>query len=121
MIIPDTVTSVDEYTFSGWQSLEAVVIPDSVSTIGWSAFYSCKNLKNVVLPNSLVSIKSSAFSKCDSLTNIYYGGTISDWSIITIDSYNETLEAALCYYCEVQPTDTTYQYWHYVDGVPTKW
>ena len=49
--------------------------------------------------------------------------TAEDWAKISIDSYyNSSLtKATRYYYSETRPTNTTYQYWHYVNGVPTKW
>ena len=34
---------------------------------------------------------------------------------------NSDLTNAICYYSETEPTDTTYNYWRYVDGVPVAW
>ena len=45
-----------------------------------------------------------------------------DIKVLDIGSNNGALKsAAHYYYDEEQPTDTSYNYWHYVDGVPTKW
>ena len=70
----------------------------------------------------MTSIDSLAFYMCDNLTTVYYTGTPENWKNIIIDASNpELFHATRYYYSEKQPTDITYQYWHYVDGVPTVW
>ena len=74
-----------------------------------------------VAGNSVTSIGELAFYGCNSLTTVYYGGTAEEWAGISIgyDEYDLT-DATRYYYSETQPT-TTGDYWHYVNGVPTKW
>ncbi len=56
------------------------------------------------------------------MNNVYYLGTPDEWNNITILKNNDYLSyATRYYYSEEELTDTTYNYWHYVDGVPTKW
>lgn len=47
MAIPDSVTSIGNYAFSGCSSLTSVTIPDSVTSIGNYAFYGCNSLSEV--------------------------------------------------------------------------
>ena len=102
-------------------SLTSVVIPDSVTTIGSSAFDSCSSLTSIVIPDSVTSIAYGAFFFCDSLTELYYKGTESDWEKVSIGDYNtELTNATRYYYSETEPT-VSGNYWHYVDGVVTKW
>ena len=120
--IPDSVTSIGDYAFRGCSSLTSITIPDSVTSIGKYAFYNCTNLTSVAIGNSVTSIGNYAFSGCTGLTSVYYGGTADTWEDISIGSSNTSLtNATRYYYSEEAPTDTTYNYWHYVDGVPTPW
>ena len=48
--IPESVTSIGEYAFSGC-SLTSVIIPNSVTSIGYSAFYNCSGLTSVTCLN----------------------------------------------------------------------
>ncbi len=79
LTIPDSVTTVGWWAFSGCSSLTSVTIPDSVTTIGNSAFWGCDSLTSVTIPDSVTTIGDSAFWGCDSLTSV----TIPD-SVTTI-------------------------------------
>ncbi|MDE6368221.1 MAG: leucine-rich repeat domain-containing protein, partial [Muribaculaceae bacterium] len=42
LVIPESVTHICDYAFSGWGSLTSVTIPASVQSIGWGAFAGCR-------------------------------------------------------------------------------
>ena len=70
LTIPNSVTSIGDYTFHGCSSLTSVTIPNSVTSIGNSAFAFCSNLTSVTIPNSVTSIGGYAFQRCSSLTSV---------------------------------------------------
>lgn len=110
------------YAFSNCSSLTSITIGNNVTSIGNFAFSYCSSLTSITIPGSVTSIGSSAFSGCSSLTSVFYKGTAEQWNTISIFNGNSDLTSATrYYYSETQPTDTTYKYWHYVDGVPTAW
>ncbi len=78
--IPDSVTSIGEWAFSRCTNLTSVTIPDSVTSIQYGAFSGCTNLTSVTIPDSVTSIGYSAFYSCESLTSV----TIPD-SVTTIE------------------------------------
>ena len=69
-IIPNSVTNIENYAFSGCKSLTSINIPNSVTNIEDSAFSGCDSLTNINIPNSVTNVEDSAFSWCKSLTNI---------------------------------------------------
>jgi hypothetical protein len=68
--IPNSVTSIGNYTFQGCTELSSVIIPESVTSIGGSAFEDCTGLTTVTIGNSVTSIGGSAFSGCTGLTSV---------------------------------------------------
>ena len=80
-----------------------------------------KTNTHFVIPSTVTSIGNNAFEYCSSLNTVYYTGTAAQWGDISIYYGNSYLEnATRYYYSESEPT-TYGNYWHYVDGVPTKW
>jgi hypothetical protein len=145
LILPDSLTEVGDNSFMSCKSLKSIIFPkkltkinkgcfDSCSSltsasfgpclevIDLGAFYGCSSLTFVTLPRSLKLIENSAFDKCPALNSVYFLGTVDEWNAITIQDDNESLtNANRYYYSDTQPTDKTYNYWHYVDGVETPW
>ena len=68
--IPNSVTSIGNYAFSGCSGLTSVTIPNSVTSIGEAAFSGCSGLTSITIPNSVTSIGSSVFSYCSGLTSV---------------------------------------------------
>ena len=68
--IPEKVTKIEEYTFSGCSSLTNIEIPEGVTEIGKFAFEGCSSLARIEIPEGVMKIESGAFSGCSSLTNI---------------------------------------------------
>ena len=73
--IPNSVTYIGDYAFSGCSNLTSINIPNSVTTLGRDVFLGCDKLKNTV--DNLVYIKT--------ITNDYY---------YLIDTINTTLTNA---------------------------
>ena len=70
IIIPEGVTSIGSFAFSGCSSLTSITIPKGVTSIESSAFYGCSSLTTTTIPEGVTSIESSAFSGCSGLTSI---------------------------------------------------
>ena len=144
LIIPDSITVINDYAFEGCASITSVVIPDHVTSIGREAFYDCNNLTSVTIGNGVVSIGREAFDSCDNLStviigngvttinenaffwlhnlkSVYYLGTPGEWVDIIIYVGNDELLTATRYYYSNSKPENKGNYWHYVDGVATPW
>jgi hypothetical protein len=64
IILPESVTSIDDYAFRECRHLTSITIPAGVTSIGKEAFYAC-NFTSITLPASLTSIGEKAFYGCD--------------------------------------------------------
>ena len=60
--IPNSVTSIGDYAFSGCESLSSIVIPDSVTSIGDHAFSGCESLSSIVIPVSVIKMDGNPFA-----------------------------------------------------------
>ncbi len=120
--IGETVEKIDYFAFSACTSLTSIILPNGLETLNNNVLSACTNLTSVVIGSNVKEVGTQAFSACDKLTEVYYcGTTASEWDAISIGSDNTKLNsAARYYYSEEQPT-TTGNFWHYVDGVVTKW
>ncbi|MCI6190137.1 MAG: leucine-rich repeat protein, partial [Clostridium sp.] len=67
-VIPNTVISIEDFSFYSCSNLASIIIPNSVTSIGYSAFNDCDNLTSITIPNSVTSIGIFAFNDCDNLT-----------------------------------------------------
>ncbi len=109
-IIPDTVTTIGEYAFSGCSSLSTIILSSSVQTIGIYAFEGCSGLTSIVIPSSVQTIEYSAFEGCSSLTSIKISSSVqtigndafsgcSSLTSIKIPSSVQTIEGYAFYGC----------------------
>ena len=77
IVIPSSVTSIGDFAFSFCLSLSEIVIPSSVTSIGKGAFFRCHSLSEIVIPSSVASIGDRAFSFCDSLSEIVIPSSVT--------------------------------------------
>ena len=68
--IPNSVTSIGNYAFSGCSGLTNLSIPNSVTSIGQQAFSGCSGLTNLTIGNSVTTIGDWTFSGCSGLTSV---------------------------------------------------
>ena len=76
IIIPSSITIIEDDTFVACDRLISVIIPNSVTSIGWNAFEGCSSLISITIPNSVTSIGYSAFYGCTNLTTVYISSSI---------------------------------------------
>lgn len=91
VVIPQGVTLIDEYVFSGCTNLKSVTFPYSLETILASAFYNTA-LSSVTIPSGVLYIQPEAFLHCRYLKNI------------EVSAYNKT-------YCSIDGVLFDKNYW----------
>lgn len=70
VVLPETITRIDDGDFEKREQLLSVKIPESVTSIGAYAFYGCKKLVDISIPKSVKTIGMGAFDGCDSLNHL---------------------------------------------------
>jgi hypothetical protein len=106
------VDKILSYAFDTCQNLTDVYILSDLIVVDKQAFV-CGNLRNLVLPNTVQNIGNSDWVSF----TLYYYGTKDEWNFVE----NLQKNMSVYYYSENAPTDLSYQYWHFVDGVPAVW
>ena len=81
VVIPESVTRIDESAFLGCASLTSVDIPSRVNRISSFAFAQCHALPNITIHNSVISIDLCAFLACSSLTNVTIPASVNSIGI----------------------------------------
>lgn len=95
--IPNSVTGIGPYAFSGCTSLDSVTFdePAKLESIGTHAFNGCSSLSTIKIPTTVKSIGYQAFDS--SLTEILYDGTNWSSTSSSTGSYGHTLASRVKY------------------------
>ncbi len=122
IILPEGIKSIKKSAFNRCSGLESINLPETITSIGEYAFSKCENLIRVVLPNKISKIENYTFYDCESMKEVYYKGSSPEWESIAVADYgNEAFtNITIFYYFETEPAEEG-NYWHYVDGIVTKW
>ena len=70
IVLPSSVTSIEDNAFANCIGLTTFTIPSSVTSIGDGAFAGCSGLTTFTIPSSVTSIGEGAFDSCSGLTSI---------------------------------------------------
>ena len=76
LVIPTSVTRIENFAFLYCTDLASVTIPGSVTSIGDFAFDGCSGLTSVTIPGSVTRIGGYAFLNCSSLTSVTIGSGV---------------------------------------------
>lgn len=68
--IPEGVTTISLYAFSGCKNVTSVKLPLSLKIIYGGAFSGCTSLSSIKIPANVERISRSAFKECKSLASI---------------------------------------------------
>jgi hypothetical protein len=99
VVIPSSVTTIGNYSFSACYKLKSVTIPNSVTTIGEGAFantaltsliipdsvislgirmfYNSNYISSVTIGSGITTIPGNAFDKCNALTSIIIPNSVT--------------------------------------------
>ena len=69
-IIPNSVTSIGNFAFSGCSGLTSITIPEGVTSIGDYAFSGCSALTSITIPDGVTGIDWCTFAYCSNLSSI---------------------------------------------------
>lgn len=75
--VPEGVTKIPAWTFSGSTDIEDVILPSTLVSIGSDAFRGCSGLEKMRFNEGLKTIESSAFAGCTSLTVVSMPDTLN--------------------------------------------
>ena len=72
------LTTIPDYAFSNFNSLQTIIIPQGVTTIGKGAFSNCENLYLITFPDTLETIGEEAFKGCISLCDVEMNDSLTE-------------------------------------------
>lgn len=76
--LPNTLVEIGAWAFGNCYSLEEIEIPDGVELICGSAFEDCINLTEVIIPNSVTQMGSNVFDSCTSLQRVRLSNKLTE-------------------------------------------
>ena len=74
VVIPETVTAIEDGAFEYCQQLEIVVCYGPLDTAGRGTFMTCRSLKDVIFVNGVKKMDNYLFNGCEALKNVWYKG-----------------------------------------------
>lgn len=87
VVIPEGVTAIAAFVFSGNKNIRSVTIQNGVIVIERTAFANCENLESVTIADSVKEIGSETFENCRNLTTVFLGAGV------------ESLDSGIFYGC----------------------
>ena len=100
IILPESLTEIQDYSLDGCENLKSLIIPENVTTLGnkednWSAAIGAPNLKSLIFAgeSKLTYIGDYAISGCASLTSLVIPASVTT---IGQDAFNMSGSADGC-------------------------
>ena len=75
IVLPESLTKIDDDAFMNCKKLKDVIIPDSVEYL--SGFYGCSSIKSIEIPRSVKTIGDHAFTLCTKLIDASLPDSVS--------------------------------------------
>lgn len=77
VILPNSITAIENQAFQDCSSLTSITIPSGVSVIDTLTFSNCTKLTTFTIPNSVTKIQDYAFWGCTALTSMTIPSTVT--------------------------------------------
>ncbi len=91
VVLPNSVTSIGTWAFTGCSNLSSVSLSENLTSIGAYAFHGCSNLTSITIPSSVTTIGMHAFYECNKLKNVYITDIKAWCQVNCVDRYSSPL------------------------------
>lgn len=71
LVLPDTVTSIENSAFFAVKGIEYIILPKNMETLGEYALYE-SSIKGIYIPKTIKKIEPNAISSCGDLVNVEF-------------------------------------------------
>lgn len=78
VILPDTLTDLEDFAFQGCAGITGVKLPSSLTNVGINIFADCVNLEEATLPTAITKIPDRMFSSCSGLKKVVLSSNTTD-------------------------------------------
>ena len=75
VILPRSISKIEDNAFSNCENLKNITIPENVSEIGSQAFMA-SGIREIIIPNSVTKIGAGAFSFCSKLEEVVISSNV---------------------------------------------
>lgn len=88
VVIPDTITHIEDYAFEYFVDLQSIELPPNLIHIGDRAFYGCFSLSNIQMSSNIQYLGAEAFAQCPNIdlleyeNGMYLGSTYNPYAIL---------------------------------------
>lgn len=86
LVIPDSVTKIGAFAFSGCDALTQVTLSKHITVIDEFTFQNCTSLNKIVIPDGVTEIKEGAFNACSKLYSVTLGTKVK--TIYSVPSFS---------------------------------
>lgn len=77
LILPDTMTEIPQYAFSGMHRLEQIRLPRTITHLPYGVLFGCTALLEIDIPESVMFLDGNNFAYCYELKEVAIRGTIA--------------------------------------------
>ena len=110
IVLPEGITSIDNYAFEDLSNLSKINIPESVETLGYSVFQNCSSLKTITIPKNVTSFQYNTFNGCTALEEIKIEEGNSTYEIYDGVVYNISSNSVILFPAASEKTSVTIKY-----------